>query len=169
MIFLEAARLVVDAGHDVEFVIASPGSRQVMLRHRAQRLQIADRVTVADYPNFSAEFWSVLDLYCQPASRAKHGSDLDPGAWSRHSLHCHRRQRTIRPDRFGRKWRAYPAIRSRPLQERSLLFLTTRRRLDDLARSHSNAFEPVSIPRSRRIGSPTSIIRPPSSVRSDGR
>ena len=67
MIFLEAARLVVDAGHDVEFVIASPGSQQIILRHRAQRLQIADRVTVADYPSFSAEFWSVLDVYCQPA------------------------------------------------------------------------------------------------------
>jgi glycosyltransferase involved in cell wall biosynthesis len=67
MIFLEAARLVLDAGHDVEFVIASPGSQQIILRHRAQRLQIADRVTVADYPSFSAEFWSVLDVYCQPA------------------------------------------------------------------------------------------------------
>jgi glycosyltransferase involved in cell wall biosynthesis len=67
MIFLEAARLVLDAGRDVEFVIASQGSQQIILRHRAQRLQIADRVTVADYPSFSAEFWSVLDVYCQPA------------------------------------------------------------------------------------------------------
>jgi glycosyltransferase involved in cell wall biosynthesis len=67
IVFLEAARLVLDAGHDVEFVIASQGSQQVILRHRAQRLQIADRVTVADYPSFSAEFWSVLDVYCQPA------------------------------------------------------------------------------------------------------
>ena len=76
MIFLEAARLVVDAGHDVEFVIASPGSQQIILRHRAQRLQIADRVTVADYPNFSAEFWSVLDLYCQPAVVPSTGQTL---------------------------------------------------------------------------------------------
>jgi glycosyltransferase involved in cell wall biosynthesis len=67
MIFLEAARLVVDAGHDVEFVVASAGSQQIMLRHRALRLRIADRVTVADYPSFSSEFWSVLDVYCQPA------------------------------------------------------------------------------------------------------
>jgi glycosyltransferase involved in cell wall biosynthesis len=67
MNFLEAARLVLDAGRDVEFVIASQGSQQIILRHRAQRLQIADRVTVADFPSFSAEFWSVLDVYCQPA------------------------------------------------------------------------------------------------------
>jgi glycosyltransferase involved in cell wall biosynthesis len=75
-IFLEAARLVIDAGHDVEFVIASPGSQQIILRHRAQRLQIADRVTVADFPSFSAEFWSVLDMYCQPAAVPSTGRTL---------------------------------------------------------------------------------------------
>jgi len=75
-IFLEAARLVLDGGQDVEFVIASQGRQQVILRHRAQRLQIADRVTVADYPSFSAEFWSVLDLYCQPAVAPSTGRTL---------------------------------------------------------------------------------------------
>jgi hypothetical protein len=97
MIFLEAARLVLDAGHDVEFVIASPGSQQIILRHRAQRLQIADRVTVADYPSFSAEY--------RP--------NLDPGARSCHSLYCHRCQGAIRPDRIRRNWSARPQIRSR--------------------------------------------------------
>jgi glycosyltransferase involved in cell wall biosynthesis len=76
MIFLEAARLVMDAGHDVEFVIASQGSQQIALRHRAQRLAIADRVTVADYPNVGAGFWSVLDIYCQPAVVASAGRTL---------------------------------------------------------------------------------------------
>jgi glycosyltransferase involved in cell wall biosynthesis len=75
-IFLQAAHLVVDAGHDVEFVIASQGSQQIALRHRAQRLQIADRVTVADYPNVGAGFWSVLDIYCQPAVVASTGRTL---------------------------------------------------------------------------------------------
>ena len=75
-IFLQAARLVMDAGHDVEFVIASQGSQQVVLRHRAQRLQIADRVTVADYPNVGTGFWSVLDIYCQPAVVASTGRTL---------------------------------------------------------------------------------------------
>ena len=75
-IFMEAARLVMDAGRDVEFVIASQGSQQVMLRHRAQRLQIAERVTVADFPSLSAGFWRVLDIYCQPAVSASAGRTL---------------------------------------------------------------------------------------------
>jgi glycosyltransferase involved in cell wall biosynthesis len=76
MIFLDAARQVIDSGHDVEFVIASQGSQQIVLRHRAQRLEIADRVTVADYPNVGVGFWSVLDIYCQPAVVASTGRTL---------------------------------------------------------------------------------------------
>lgn len=75
-IFMEAARLVMDAGRDVEFVIASQGSQQVMLRQRTQRLRIAERVTVADYPSLSAGFWKVLDIYCQPAVGASAGRTL---------------------------------------------------------------------------------------------
>ncbi len=75
-IFMEAARLVMDAGRDVEFVIASQGSQQVMLRHRTQRLRIAERVTVADYPSLIAGFWRVLDIYCQPAVVASTGRTL---------------------------------------------------------------------------------------------
>jgi glycosyltransferase involved in cell wall biosynthesis len=67
MIFLEAARLVLDAGYDIEFVIASHGAEQSHLRRRAQQLEIGERVTVGDYPSLGAEFWSVLDIYCQPA------------------------------------------------------------------------------------------------------
>jgi glycosyltransferase involved in cell wall biosynthesis len=75
-IFMEAARLVMDAGRDVEFVIASQGSEQVILRHRTQRLRIAERVTVADYPSLNAGFWKVLDIYCQPAVGASAGRTL---------------------------------------------------------------------------------------------
>jgi glycosyltransferase involved in cell wall biosynthesis len=76
MIFLEAARLVLDAGHDVEFLIATEGTQQLALRHYAQRLCIADRVTVANYPSVSADFWRVLDIYCQPAVVASTGRTL---------------------------------------------------------------------------------------------
>jgi glycosyltransferase involved in cell wall biosynthesis len=76
MTFLEAARRVLDAGRDVEFVIASQGSEQVVLRHRIQQLKIADRVTVADYRSVGAEFWTVLDIYCQPALNASTGRTL---------------------------------------------------------------------------------------------
>ncbi len=76
MVFLKAARLVLDAGYDVEFVIASRGSQQMSLRHRAQRLRIADRVTMADDRTVGGDFWSVLDIYCQPAVVASAGRTL---------------------------------------------------------------------------------------------
>jgi len=76
MIFLDAAHLVVNAGYDVEFVIASNANEHTLLRHRAQRLRISERVTVADYPIVGPEFWSVLDIYCQSAVVASTGGML---------------------------------------------------------------------------------------------
>jgi glycosyltransferase involved in cell wall biosynthesis len=76
MIFLDAARLVIDEGYDIEFVIASHGGEQSQLRRRAQQLEIVERVTVGDYPILGAEFWSVLDIYCQPALAASAGHAL---------------------------------------------------------------------------------------------
>jgi glycosyltransferase involved in cell wall biosynthesis len=76
LVFLEAARRVMAAGYDVEFVIASQGSQQTGIRHRTQRLQIAERVTVADYPSVGTDFWTVLDIYCQPAVVASAGRTL---------------------------------------------------------------------------------------------
>lgn len=63
--FLNAARKVVDAGVDAEFVIAGRGEDEVDLRRRAHRLKIADRVTFAGIPVVGLRFWSVLDVYCQ--------------------------------------------------------------------------------------------------------
>jgi glycosyltransferase involved in cell wall biosynthesis len=74
--FLKAARLVLDGGHDVEFVIAGDGSDQVDLRHATQLFDVAERVTVADYPSVGPEFWTVLDIYCQPAVRPSTGRTL---------------------------------------------------------------------------------------------
>jgi glycosyltransferase involved in cell wall biosynthesis len=75
-IFLEAAHLVIRAGYDVEFVVASHASEHIILRHRAEQLRISERVTVADYPIVGPEFWSVLDIYCQPAVAASTGRVL---------------------------------------------------------------------------------------------
>ena len=47
-----------------------------MLRHRAKQLGIAERVTVTDYPIAGPDFWSVLDIYCQPAVSASDGRML---------------------------------------------------------------------------------------------
>ena len=65
--FLNAARRVIDAGIDAEFVIAGQGEDEVDLRRRADRLRIADRVTFAGIPVLGLRFWSVLDVFCQPS------------------------------------------------------------------------------------------------------
>jgi glycosyltransferase involved in cell wall biosynthesis len=76
MIFTEAARLVVRAGYDVEFVIACAAHEQVALRFLTKQLGIAERVTVTDYPITGPDFWSVVDIYCQPAVSASTGRML---------------------------------------------------------------------------------------------
>jgi glycosyltransferase involved in cell wall biosynthesis len=76
VVFLDAAHLIVNAGYDVEFLIASPASEHAMLRHRARWLEISERVTVAEYPIVGPEFWSVVDIYCQPALVASAGRTL---------------------------------------------------------------------------------------------
>ncbi len=75
-VFLEAAQRVVAAGYDVEFVIATHPSQQINLRHNAQYLQISDRVTVTDEPGVGREFWSALDIYCEPAVQPSSGRAL---------------------------------------------------------------------------------------------
>lgn len=62
--FLNAARRVLDAGIDAEFVIAGQGEDEVDLRRRADRLRIADRVTFASQSLEGFRFWSVLDVFC---------------------------------------------------------------------------------------------------------
>jgi glycosyltransferase involved in cell wall biosynthesis len=63
--FLAAARRVVDAGVDAEFVVAGQGEDEVDLRRRADRLGIADRVTFTEMPLAGLRFWNVLDVFCQ--------------------------------------------------------------------------------------------------------
>ncbi len=76
MVFLEAARRVLDQGRDAEFVIASQGATQAELRRRAQSLRIGERVTVAEFPSMGADYWAVLDVYCQPSIAANSGVTL---------------------------------------------------------------------------------------------
>ena len=63
--FLNAARRVIDAGIDAEFLIAGQGESDGDLRRRAGRLRIADRVTFAGRQVFGPRFWGVLDVFCQ--------------------------------------------------------------------------------------------------------
>ncbi|MDR3636663.1 MAG: glycosyltransferase family 4 protein [Isosphaeraceae bacterium] len=66
--FLNAARRVLEAGLDAEFVIAGLGPDEADLRRRADRLGITDRVTFAGIPAVGLRFWDVLGLYCQTAT-----------------------------------------------------------------------------------------------------
>src|SRR5262249_35758568 len=76
MVFLEAARRILDDGRDAEFLIAGQGASHVDLRRRAKALRIAERVTVAEFPSVGAEYWAVLDIYCQPSIAANAGVTL---------------------------------------------------------------------------------------------
>ena len=115
-VFLKAAHLILADGHDVEFVIASHTSRQIALRHTAQRLQIADRVTLADYPRAGPEFWSALNLYCQPAIKPSSGR-RSSRRWPRPPIDRDRRERPARADRLRRERTARPPRRSSRPQE----------------------------------------------------
>lgn len=66
--FLNAARRVLEAGLDAEFVIAGLGPDEADLRRRADRLGITERVTFAGIPAVGLRFWNVLGLYCQTAT-----------------------------------------------------------------------------------------------------
>jgi glycosyltransferase involved in cell wall biosynthesis len=65
--FLNAARRVLDAGVDAEFLIAGQGEAEVDLRRRAARLRIGERITFAGQNMVGPRFWRVLDIFCQTA------------------------------------------------------------------------------------------------------
>lgn len=74
--FLNAARRVLDAGIDAEFVIAGQGEAEVDLRRRAGRLRIADRVTFVGRHVVGLRFWRVLDVFCQTSMAPTVGRTL---------------------------------------------------------------------------------------------
>lgn len=74
--FLNAARRVLDAGVDAEFVLLGDGEEEADLRRRADRLRLTDRLTFAGAASAGLSFWDVLDVYCQPANVPSVGRDL---------------------------------------------------------------------------------------------
>jgi glycosyltransferase involved in cell wall biosynthesis len=75
-ILLEAAKLLLDTGYEAEFVIATKETEHVYLRDCAKKLGVAERVTVLDHPIVGPRFWSLLDVYCQPAVGPSTGRTL---------------------------------------------------------------------------------------------
>jgi glycosyltransferase involved in cell wall biosynthesis len=65
--FLAAARRIIDAGVDAEFIVAGQGPEEADLRRGAERLKVADRVTFTDDPTGDGAFLKVLDVFCHTA------------------------------------------------------------------------------------------------------
>lgn len=71
-VLLEAARKVIDAGHDILVLLV--GEERIgadypeQLRQQAQRLGIADRVFIQSYPGNIADVWSVIDVHVHASS-----------------------------------------------------------------------------------------------------
>lgn len=74
--FLSAARRVIDAGVDVEFLIAGEGEDEIELRRRADRLRLTDRITFAGAHGGPFGWWDVLDVFCQTSVTSTIGRSL---------------------------------------------------------------------------------------------
>lgn len=65
--FLNAARQVLDAGHDVEFLIAGSGPEEHRLRRMARELKLTPQVTfVPNLMDFEATL-RAMDIFCLPS------------------------------------------------------------------------------------------------------
>jgi glycosyltransferase involved in cell wall biosynthesis len=74
--FFRAARIILDAARDVEFVVASTGGEESNLRRLADWLQLKEHVTFADGCVDGEAFWRVLDVYCQSSVAPATGRGL---------------------------------------------------------------------------------------------
>ena len=74
--FLNAARRVLDAGIDAEFVLVGDGEEESDLRRRADRLRLTERLTFAGDADVGLSLWDVLDVYCQPSTVPTVGRNL---------------------------------------------------------------------------------------------
>ena len=64
--FLEAARLVLDAGLAAEFVVAGDGPAEQAIRRQAEALRLAKHVTFVTRISDYADIISVLDVFVRP-------------------------------------------------------------------------------------------------------
>ncbi len=94
MIFLDAARLVLEKGYDIEFVIATHGGEQSQLRQSAQQLNIGEHVTVSDYSILGAKYLECAGHLLPTRHRRQCGPCAGQGARARRPLHRHQRPRT---------------------------------------------------------------------------
>ena len=65
--FLQAARRVLDAGHDVEFLIAGSGPEEHRLRRLTRELKLTSRVTFISSLLEFTEPLKAMDIFCLPS------------------------------------------------------------------------------------------------------
>lgn len=65
--FLEAARRLLDAGQEAEFVIAGSGREETNLRQLARKLKIAEKVTFAPHVREYTKVLEALDIFVLPS------------------------------------------------------------------------------------------------------
>jgi glycosyltransferase involved in cell wall biosynthesis len=65
--FLQAARTVLDAGHDVEFLIAGSGPEEHQLRRLTRDLKLTSRVTFISSLLEFTEPLKAMDVFCLPS------------------------------------------------------------------------------------------------------
>lgn len=75
-VFLEAARLVLEQGADVEFVARIADGHDAEWRRLALHLGIDQLLTFADETGEHDAFWEVLDVYAQPSLVPSTGRSL---------------------------------------------------------------------------------------------
>jgi glycosyltransferase involved in cell wall biosynthesis len=75
-VFLDAARRILDSGHDTEFVVTGRGVAHADLRRKAHELGLGERVTMADVRYAGAQYWRALNIYCQPCVAPSSGTTL---------------------------------------------------------------------------------------------
>ncbi|MDA1161499.1 MAG: glycosyltransferase family 4 protein [Planctomycetota bacterium] len=65
--FIQAARKVLDAGNDVEFLIAGSGPEERRLRALARQLKLTDHITfITNLPDFRSAI-RAMDIFCLPS------------------------------------------------------------------------------------------------------
>ncbi|MDB5351178.1 MAG: glycosyltransferase [Planctomycetota bacterium] len=74
--FLDAARMVLASGTEVEFVLAELGSGTALARRLAEGLAIAERITITEGIDLGRSFWPLLDVYAHTSRQPSSGRPL---------------------------------------------------------------------------------------------
>ncbi|MHC5040175.1 MAG: glycosyltransferase [Planctomycetota bacterium] len=75
-VFIQAAKIVADQGHDVHFLLSGDGPEHENLREQVQRLGLEGRVTFATESRDYRSLLGAIDIFVRPATREGLGISL---------------------------------------------------------------------------------------------